>query len=138
MIRVALYARYSSENQRETSIEDQFRNCEHRAKHEGWHIIERYKDLAITGSTVDRPGYLAMLRDAKAKRFEILLVDDLSRLSRDHVETEKARRRFVYWGVPLIGVSDGIDTTAKGHKMLSGVKGLRFFSTIFVKKHAVA
>lgn len=124
MIRVALYARYSSENQRETSIEDQFRNCERRANQERWTVVERYKDLAITGSTENRPGYLAMLRDAKAKRFDILLVDDLSRLSRDHVETEKARRRFVYWGVRLIGVSDGIDTTAKGHKMLSGVKGL--------------
>jgi hypothetical protein len=65
-----------------------------------------------------------MMRDAEAKRFDILLVDDLSRLSRDHVETERARRRLVYWGVRLLGISDGIDTTAKGHKMLSGVKGL--------------
>jgi DNA invertase Pin-like site-specific DNA recombinase len=51
-------------------------------------------------------------------------VDDFSRLSRDQVETEQVRRRFVHWGVRLIGVSDGIDTSAKGHKMLSSMKGM--------------
>src|SRR5262245_33743994 len=65
-----------------------------------------------------------MLKDAKAKQFHILLVDDLSRLSRDSIETEQTRRRLVHWGVRLIGVSDGIDTDTKGHKLLSSFKGM--------------
>lgn len=124
MARVALYGRYSSENQKESSIDDQFRNCEQRAAREGWQIVARYDDKAISGSTHDRPGYQAMLTAAKAKQFDVLLVDDFSRLSRDQVETEQARRRFVHWGVRLIGVSDGIDTAAKGHKTLSNFKGI--------------
>src|SRR5947208_1403424 len=122
MTRVALYARYSSDNQKESSITDQFRNCETRAMREGWTITARYEDKAISGTVTERPRYQQMLADAKAQHFEILLVDDFSRLSRDQVETEQVRRRFVHWGVRLIGVTDGIDTAAKGHKMLSSFK----------------
>ncbi len=120
----AIYARYSSENQRESSIEDQQRNCTQYAKRQDWVITHRYEDKALSGSTDARPGYKQMLKDAEAHAFDVLLVDDFSRLSRDQVETEKARRQFVYWGVRLIGVSDGIDTNATGHKMLSSFKGI--------------
>jgi site-specific DNA recombinase len=65
-----------------------------------------------------------MLADAKAHKFDVLLIDDFSRLSRDSVEAETVRRRFVHWNVRLIGVCDGIDTHAKGHKLVSGFKGL--------------
>ena len=124
MTRVALYARYSSEHQKESSITDQFRNCEQRATREGWTITARYADRAISGATAERPEYQQMLTDAKAKRFDILLVNDFSRLSRDMDETEQARKRLVYWGVRLIGVMDGIDTSQKGHKLHSRVKGM--------------
>ena len=50
-MRVAVYARYSSENQREASIEDQTRNYEKRATQEGWSVTHRYQDKAISGST---------------------------------------------------------------------------------------
>ena len=123
-MRVALYARYSSEHQKESSITDQFRNCETRATREGWTITARYADRAISGTTAERPQYQQMLKDAKAKQFDILLVDDFSRLSRDSMEAEQTRRRLVYWGVRLIGISDGIDTADKGHKMLSGFKSM--------------
>lgn len=65
-----------------------------------------------------------MLKAAKATQFDVLLVDDLSRLSLDSIKTEEIRRLFVYLGIRMIGVSDGIDTAAKGHKTLSGFKGL--------------
>jgi site-specific DNA recombinase len=123
-MRVALYARYSSEHQKESSITDQFRNCETRAAREGWTITARYEDKAISGTTSERPGYQQLLADAKAKQFDIVLVDDFSRLSRDAQEAEQTRKRFIYWGVRLIGVSDGIDTATKGHKMMAGFKGI--------------
>jgi DNA invertase Pin-like site-specific DNA recombinase len=123
-MKVALYARYSSENQRESSIDDQFRNCKERAAREGWTVTAHYKDKAISGSTTERPGYQQMLKDAKAKQFDILLVDSFSRLSRDSMESEQTRRRFVHWGVRLIGVSDGVDTAIEGHEIQSGVQGI--------------
>lgn len=125
MAQVGVYGRYSSESQREASIDDQYRNCERRAKQEGWPIVERYQDKAISGSTSERSGYQAMLRDAKAKRFDILLVDDLSRLTRDEGELIDTRKRLVYWGVRLIGVSDGFDTAQKGHKIQASFHGIK-------------
>ncbi|OAI44356.1 hypothetical protein AYO43_09255 [Nitrospira sp. SCGC AG-212-E16] len=123
-MRAALYARYSSEHQKESSITDQFRNCEQRAAREGWTITARYEDKAISGTTSDRPGYQQLLKDAKAKQFDILLINDFSRLSRDMDETERARKRLIYWGVRVIGVVDGIDTSQKGHRLHSRFKGM--------------
>jgi site-specific DNA recombinase len=125
-MRVAIYSRYSSEGQREASIEDQNRNCEAYAKRQGWKVVERYADKAISGTQDEtgREGYATMLKAARAKQFDVLLVEDLSRLSRDSMKTEEARRLFVFLKIRLIGISDGIDTASKGHKALSGFKGL--------------
>ena len=123
-MKAALYARYSTDKQREASIDDQYRNCEQYAEREGWTITERYKDEAVSGAKNDRPGYQQMLSDAKAKRFDVLLVDDLSRLSRDDVEMKQVIRRFKFWGIRIIGVSDGFDSDSKGHKIQAGVRGL--------------
>ena len=125
-MRVALYARYSSEGQRQTSIIDQFRNCETYATHEGWTITHRYEDKAISGTKDEtgRPGYKRMLADLEAKVFDVLLIDDMSRLSRDEDEANKTRKRFLYHGARLIAVSDGIDTNHKGHKLQAKAKAL--------------
>jgi DNA invertase Pin-like site-specific DNA recombinase len=122
----AIYARYSSEGQREASIDDQYRNCTQYAEHQGWTIVDRYHDHALSGMMDERqrPGFRKLLDDARARRFEVLLVDDLARLSRDSAKTEELRRQFVFWRIRLIGVSDGIDTANKGHKLLSGMKGI--------------
>ncbi|MDA2911731.1 recombinase family protein [Nitrospiraceae bacterium AH_259_D15_M11_P09] len=125
-MRAVIYARYSSENQREASIEDQYRNCERRAEQEKWTIIQRYADKGISGSKDgdQRPGYKALLADAKEKRFDVLLVEDLSRLSRDEAELILTRRKLIFWKVRLVGVSDGFDSDAKGHKIQATVRGL--------------
>src|SRR5262249_36884683 len=118
---IAVYARFSSENQREQSITDQYRVCEeYVARHPEWTITARYKDEAISGTqdATGRNGYREMLADAKARRFDVLVVHDLSRLSRDSVETEQARRRLVHWGIRFIAIGDGIDTQNEGHELM--------------------
>jgi DNA invertase Pin-like site-specific DNA recombinase len=60
-IRLAIYARYSSDHQREASIEDQVRICRARAEREGWEAVEVFSDFAISGSSMLRPGYKALL-----------------------------------------------------------------------------
>jgi site-specific DNA recombinase len=89
-IRAAIYARYSTDQQREASIEDQARNCRRIAEREGWRLGIRYQDQAVSGSRVDRVGSQSMLADAKAGQFDVLVVDDISRLSR---ATSRARGR---------------------------------------------
>jgi DNA invertase Pin-like site-specific DNA recombinase len=119
-MRVAAYARYSSDSQREASLEDQLRNCRAYALRQGWPAPEVFTDAAISGARLDRPGYAAVL----AGRFDVILVDDLSRLSRDAVECQRAVRRLTFAGVRLVGVSDGVDTGRKSHKADVGLRGL--------------
>lgn len=123
-MRAAIYARYSSDNQRATSIEDQTRNCRHMAEREGWIIAASFADAAISGSDANRPQYQAMLEAAKRNQFDVLLVDDLSRFARDSVEQEQSIRRLEFQGIRIIGISDGYDSESKARKIHRGVKGL--------------
>ncbi len=124
MIRVAIYARYSTDKQSDASISDQCRNCERYVQREGWTIVKRYSDEGISGAVTARPGYQQMLRDADSKVFDVLLFDDLSRLSRDDVEMKMVIKRFGFRGLRVIGVSDGYDSAQKGHKVHAGMRGL--------------
>jgi site-specific DNA recombinase len=121
-MRTAAYVRYSSDAQREASLEDQLRNCRAYCTRHGWPEPVVYSDAAISGARMDRPGYRSLLADAT--RFDVILVDDLSRLSRDSIETQKAVKRLTFAGVRLVGVSDGVDTGRKSHKADVGLRGL--------------
>lgn len=119
-----IYARYSRDRQREASIDDQVRNCTRFAEREGLAIADVYDDKAISGAVLARPGYQAMLEAAMAGRVGVLIVDDLSRLSRDDYEMKGVIRRLTWRGVRIVGVSDGYDSERKGHKIHAGFKGL--------------
>jgi DNA invertase Pin-like site-specific DNA recombinase len=74
MLKVALYARYSTDNQSVASIEDQFRICREHAGREQWQVIETYHDAAISGASVIlRPGVQSLLQDAQ--RFDLVLAE---------------------------------------------------------------
>ena len=120
----AIYCRYSSDRQRETSLADQEAVCRRRAQTEGWVVDEVYADAAISGSRTDRPRYRDLLADAAAGLWSILLVEDLSRLSRDEVEGIQAVRRLEHRGVRVIGVSDGYDSSRPGRTAQRGVRAL--------------
>ena len=124
MTRIATYARFSTDKQRDSSIEDQVRNCTNYANRHQWAVAHRFEDRGISGASKDRPGYCAMLKAAQAGEFDILLVDDLSRLSRDDIETKQVIRRFKYQGLRIVGVSDGYDSSAKGEKIQASMRGL--------------
>src|SRR6266849_1950834 len=64
-MRAVVYARYSSDLQREASIEDQIRLCRKRIEHEGWEYIHAYTDRALSGATALRPAYQSLLEDAR-------------------------------------------------------------------------
>jgi site-specific DNA recombinase len=124
--KVALYARYSSDQQRAASIDDQFRNCRRRADAENWRIAETYADEAMSGADSNRPQYQAMLAAASRREIDVLLIDDLSRLSRDQVESERVIRRLEFLGIRIIAVTDGYDSETKAatRKIQRGVKNL--------------
>ncbi|MEP7243592.1 MAG: recombinase family protein [Gammaproteobacteria bacterium] len=123
-MKAVLYARFSTDLQRAASIEDQFRNCRKRAELEGWAIVATYADAAMSGSDANRPQYRAMLDAAGRHEFDVLIVDDLSRLTRDSVECERAIRRLEFIGLRIVATSDGYDSTSKARKVHRGFKGL--------------
>ncbi len=107
MTTVAIYARYSSDNQRDASIEDQIRLCKARAAKEGWRVLECYTDHSISGASLMRPGIQALLQDAPAGKFEIILTEALDRLSRDQEGTAAIYKRLTFAGVKIISLSEG-------------------------------
>lgn len=123
-MRVAAYCRFSSDRQQETSIRDQLRNIENFCQRNGWPTPALYQDQAISGSRKDRPGYQTMLEAAEMRVFDVLLVDDMSRLSRDHIESAQVIRMMKFIGIRVIGVSDGTDTARDGYKLETGLRGL--------------
>ncbi len=56
-MKIAIYARFSSDKQSDASIEDQVRICTVRADKESWHVVDTYADAAISGATRFRPEY---------------------------------------------------------------------------------
>lgn len=121
-MRVAAYARYSSDSQREASLEDQLRNCREFAARQGWPAPEVFSDSAITGARTDRPGYRKLID--RAHEFAVVLVDDLTRLGRDNVELQMVLRRLKFAGGRVIAIADGVDTAREDAKLNAGLRGL--------------
>ncbi|WP_371744948.1 recombinase family protein [Xanthobacter sp. YC-JY1] len=79
-MKVAIYARYSSDNQRYASIADQLRICRVHAEKQGWQVVEEYSDHAISGASLLRPGIQALISDAARGRFQYVLAEAMDRL----------------------------------------------------------
>ena len=106
-MRAAIYARYSSDNQSDASIEDQVRQCRRRIEQEGWSLSEVYSDASISGATTLRPGYQKLLEDARAGRFDVLVAEALDRLSRDQENIAGLYKQLSFAGVRLITLAEG-------------------------------
>ncbi|MBU2750404.1 recombinase family protein [Acidithiobacillus thiooxidans] len=112
----AIYARFSSDQQRETSIEDQVRRCKSIAERNGYTVPDQliFSDSAISGSekaTTKREGYKKLLDAWDSGKFECLILDEISRISRSLKETIKINDRIVQTSVRLLTV-DGRDSQA--------------------------
>ena len=107
MIRVAIYARYSSDNQRDASIADQLRLCRLFAEREAWTVVEEYSDHAVSGATLLRPGFQALMRDAVRRQFNVVIAESLDRFSRDQEDTAGLFKRLTFVDVRVITVSEG-------------------------------
>ena len=106
-MRVALYARFSSDLQSARSIDDQVRLCEERVAKEAWRVVEVHSDLAISGATARRPGYQQMLENATHGRFDIVMAEALDRLSRDQEETARLFKLLTFHGVRIVTLLEG-------------------------------
>ena len=105
--RAAIYARYSSENQRDASIEDQIELCRRYAASQGWQVVSVFNDRAISGTTLERPGYQDLLAEARRGKFDVLVVEALDRLSRKLSEIARLHDELQFTRIGLHAVSTG-------------------------------
>ena len=82
-----IYARYSSHNQREESIEGQLRKCREFADKNGFTIIEEYCDRAITGKTDERYEFQRMMKDSEKGHFQVLIMYTMDRFARNRYDS---------------------------------------------------
>ena len=82
-----IYARYSSDNQREESIEGQIRECTAYAERNGITVVRHYIDRALSAKTDNRPDFQQMIRDSNKKLFEIVLVWKFDRFARNRFDS---------------------------------------------------
>ena len=125
----AIYARYSSANQRETSLEDQIRKCREAAFSKGWEILEEhiYLDKAQSGTRMStREGLKQMMRIAMSHNcpFQRIIVDDTSRIARNTKEALDIFSMLTFYGVHVYYVAQGIDTTHAAAEEMITINGL--------------
>lgn len=128
-MRVACYARYSSDLQRETSIADQLAVAARYAKERGWKLEDGriYTDAAISGASIQgRQGIQRLLAAAaeNPKPFDVVLVDDSSRVSRDIADAIRVMQQLKFLGIRVLYLSQGIDSESEQADALVAVHGL--------------
>lgn len=106
-MRAAIYARYSSENQRDASIEDQIRLCREFIARQEWRESGSYSDRASSGATALRPAYQQLLSDARSGLFEVVVAEALDRLSRDQEDVAALYKHLSFAGIRLITIAEG-------------------------------
>jgi site-specific DNA recombinase len=133
VVKVALYARYSSDNQRDASIADQLRVCRSYAERQGWSICEEYTDHAVSGATLLRAGFQALMRDALNRRFDIVLAESLDRFSRDQEDTAGLFKRLTFASVNIVTIAEGDITHL--HIGFKGTMNALFLKDLAEKTH---
>ena len=105
--RAIIYARYSSDMQKPTSIEDQIALCRKEADEKGWEIVDVRSDYGLTGALADRPGFLALEDDIRERRANLVLFESLDRLSRDSEHTARFYKLATHAEAELYALDGG-------------------------------
>jgi site-specific DNA recombinase len=132
-VKVGIYARYSSDNQRDASIADQLRICRTFAERQGWTVAGEYSDHAVSGATLLRPGFQALMRDALNRRFDVVLAESLDRFSRDQEDTAGLFKRLTFVGVNIVTLAEGDITHL--HIGFKGTMNALFLKDLAEKTH---
>ncbi len=114
--RAGVYVRLSSERHEEwreksSSPKAQTYVCKEHAKSKGIQVIQVYEDYEYTGTNFERPAYIQMMSDVRNGKINCIIVRDLSRLGREHIEMgQLIDKVFPFLGVRFISVTDNLDT----------------------------
>ncbi len=124
MKNAVIYARYSSDNQREESITAQIRAIKEFAKREQYNIINIYKDEAQSATTDDREEFLKMIKDSKSQIFDTVLVHKLDRFARNRYDSAFYKRQLKLNGVRVVSILERLDDSPESIILESVLEGM--------------
>ena len=134
-MKAIIYARYSSDNQREESIEGQIRECMEFVERNGIVVFGTYIDRALSAKTDNRPEFQRMIKDSYRKLFDTVLVWKLDRFARNRYDSAYYKNILKKNGVKVISakenISDGpegvlLESMLEGFKRSNGHKNLNY------------
>jgi len=111
---VVIYARFSSHNQNEQSIEGQLNTCYEFAKNNGYTVIGEYIDRALSGTTDNRPQFLKMIEDSSKKHFQAIIVYQLDRFTRNRYDSAIYKAKLKKNNVRVLSARENITNDASG------------------------
>ena len=123
-MKAVIYARYSSDNQREESIEGQIRECTAYAEKNGITILKHYIDRAMSAKTDDRPDFQQMIKDSEKGLFDLIIVWKLDRFSRDRYDSAHYKHLLKKNGVKVVSATELIADGPEGIMMESILEGM--------------
>ena len=122
-MRSVIYARYSSDNQREESIEGQIRENTAFARKNGIDIVDTYIDRAYSAKTDNRPEFQRMIKDSGKKSFDVVIVWKLDRFSRNRYDSAKYKAMLKKNDVRVLSATEAISEGAEGIILESVLEG---------------
>ena len=122
-MKAVIYARYSSDNQREESIEGQLRECTEFAEKNGYTILRHYIDRAVSAKTDNRPEFQNMIKDSSKKQFDVIIVWKLDRFARNRYDSTHYKAALKKNGVRVISATEKISDSPEGILMESILEG---------------
>ena len=134
-MKAVIYARYSSDNQREESIEGQIRECTAFAEKNGMTVLRHYIDRAYSAKTDNRPEFQRMIQDSREKLFDIVLVWKLDRFARNRYDSAQYKNILKKNGVRVVSANEAISDSSEGILMESILEGFaEYFSADLAEK----
>ena len=122
-MKAVIYARYSSDNQREESIEGQIRECAAFAEKNGITILRHYIDRAFSAKTDNRPEFQNMIKDSGKRLFDMVIVWKLDRFARNRYDSARYKATLKKNGVKVVSATEVISDGAEGIILESVLEG---------------
>ena len=118
-----IYARYSTDSQREESIEGQIRECTAYAEKNGFTVVKHYIDRAVSAKTDNRPQFQQMIKDSERGIFDVIIVWKLDRFARNRYDSARYKTQLKRNGVKLVSATEVISAGPEGIILESVLEG---------------
>jgi Site-specific recombinases, DNA invertase Pin homologs len=122
--RVAVYARFSSDNQRDESIDAQVRAIRKYCEDNGYIVVKVYIDRAKSATSDKRPAFQQMIADSALGLFDVVMVHKLDRFSRDRYDSAVYKHKLKKNGVRVFSVLERLDDSPESIMMESVLSGM--------------